>query len=636
MSKIAVFLPKENMYENAKRIIADKGMDISILKVIKTENAIEEARMAIESGISIIVARGVQAQIIKESMNVSVVEIKLSAQELAVLVTEAKKMTKKKKPHIAVIASSNMLSNMDYFEEIFDINLSVYNTLDNENAPKLTKQAICDGADIIIGNNGVCSESKRNEVKSLFLEAKEDSIRDAITTAKKMSYAADMERNAASQLEVVMDMSYSGIIKVDSKRNITLINHMALMLINKEQFNVISKPIEEIIPQFDIEPLLAVLEGRRDIYTASLDILRQPTLITIAPLYDEITISGAIISIYKLLANRIEDSEKYKEVLMGNNFSRINFSDMKTKSLVYSKCLEKGKMYSLSPNPVLIYGDIGTDKENYAKCLHNGSSAKGGPFIKVDIRELSKEMQLKVLFGDYNDEGEKTIGAFENAKGGSLFLLHIEDLSIVCQAKLYRAIEYGEICIETGRIKQVYGVRVIVTSDLNLLMLVQEGKFLNELYYSLSGLVVSIPSLSERKEDLPDMIEAYCKCFCNKYSKYITITDEAINIIANYNWSGGEIQFKAFLERLLLTTVKKSIGEDYVQILLRELYPAIELKDNEKRLIIYKHPNALRIIELLKKYDGKRGKVAEEMGISTATLWRHMKKYGISEKYESL
>jgi transcriptional regulator with PAS, ATPase and Fis domain len=143
--------------------------------------------------------------------------------------------------------------------------------------------------------------------------------------------------------------------------------------------------------------------------------------------------------------------------------------------------------------------------------------------------------------------------------------------------------------------------------------------------------MLRIPPLRERTHDIEHYVNIFKERFTEKYTRYLRISDEAMQVMKDYSWPGNITQLEGFCTRLFLTTPKKTIREDYVRCLLDELYPHIENKNGKEKEIIYKSPEAVRIEELLNKHHGNRAAVAKEMGISTTTLWRHIKKYEVNK-----
>lgn len=627
MSKIAILVPTYSMIEMAKEI-AGNSSDITDIRVVKTTECVEVAKDCIEKGARIIIARGVQAQYIINHTNIPVAEMVLTGQELGLLISKAKKIVSKKNPKIAIIGLANMFSDMTHYNEIYEIDLRTYLVDNSDKLSDCVDDAINEKCDIIIGGELVCEIADKNNVKSIFLESTDDSIKFAIDTAKKMSYTAEVVSSYITEFETVLDTSVQGIIKMDSQKKITVINKTAKEILKKQVSKIIGKEIVEVIKTLNGNHIDELFEGQRDIYSTSITINDNPVMVTIIPLYNNDEIFGAIATCYRLSVTN-KDSVKDKTVQSKLNSKKMNFFQMENQSKEMNDCIELAKMYALSKNPILIYGETGTEKEELARCIHNSSAFKNGPFISVNCSSISEEKQIEMLFGS-NENSEIGIkGALEIGEGGTIFITEIESLSQVCQYRLYRSLMYEVLMQNDLENNKILNIRVIVSTKNRLENLVKDGLFREDLYFLLNGLVLTITSMRNRQTDIRIFVNKKLDEFSKISSKHLSISEKAYEVIENYEWVGNKIQLTAFLERLFITTPKKLITEEIVHFVLDELYPEIMQNNEHTKLIVYKHPEAKKIQELLTKHNGSRKKVANEMNISLATLWRHMKKYGI-------
>jgi len=632
MSKIAVLLPREFMLEQAKKIIEEEQLDIDILRVIKTADSVYEARRAVEEGAGIIVARGGQAAFIKKYTNIPIAEIVLTAQEMGRLIKRAKEILAKTNPSVAIIGFKNMYGDMTYFEEIFDITLKTYFIETIEETDDMIGLALQEGADLIIGGDVANELAKARNVPAIFIESTEDSIRNALSTASKMSYAAELEKTHIAQFETVLDTSVNGIIKINTAKEITNVNRMGEELLGKKNSEVMGAGLTEVIPELESEYIEAVLNGLRDTYTTSIKIAKTSVMFSMAPIQYENRIGGAILTCYKLTALKNRDSEQYREMYLHGYIAKHHFSDLPVNGEMMKRIIEMARMYALSTRPVLIYGEEGTEKEVLAQCIHNNSSYKSGPFVSVNVSSMTEQMQLDRLFGNACAEDDSLKkGALAIGDLGTVLIAEVEKLTPVAQYRLYRAIRYEALLQNDLEKSQTLDNRVIVTAGKNLAICVKEGGFREDLYYLLNGLTLEIPPLRERPRDIAAIVNRCKDEFSKRYAKYLRISDEGMKCLQSYGWYGNELQLECFCERLFLTTPKKTIHEDYVRLLLDDLYPAAEITSQTKRVVVYKHPEAEKINELLSKHQGSRAAVAREMGISATTLWRHMKKYGVND-----
>lgn len=621
MAKIAVFLPKENMLEDAYQAMEEEQSAFEFIKVIETKDAVLEARKAVEAGVHIVVARGVQASLIKEQTNIPVVEIVLTAQEIGLLVIEAKKLITKKKPTIALIGFQNMICNLSYFDQLFDIQMRCYFVSRFDQMQDAVKTACEDGADMILGGDIVGELASSFQIPYLFFRSTKDSLRNAFMIAKKMAYTSDIEKMSNAQFETVLDTAYQGMIKINNEKRITAVNKLIEQVLSQEASEVKNKEICDVVEEIEEDGLNAILLGEREIYSSTLKIRGTPFMYTMAPIQFDTHISGAILTFSKLKLEQKEDLKKMQETFLQGYVAKNEFSMLTSKNRKMKDTIAMAKKYAVSNHPVLLIGENNVHKEQFAQCIHNNSARKNGPFAAFNCNGMKEEEQLSMLYGEKN--------AMDICNNGTLYLSEIDHLSLICQYQLLRIIKSRSVMsAELGQNK-MYDVRIIVSSQKDLSILVQNGLFREDLYYAVSGLVLKLTPLNQRPDDIEMLIQKYLRNFMTRCSCYLTITKEAMDYMKVYSWEGNEIQLENFCERLFLSTTKKNIDEGLVKNLLDDLYPKVKIVEGNERLVVYKHPEAENIANLLKQCNGNRQEAALMLGISTTTLWRRMKKYGI-------
>lgn len=219
MGRIALLVPREEMLHQAHNILQEKRYSIGEMRVIQSESTVAEARKSIAGGASIIIARGLQASLIKRYTDIPVIEIVLTAQEMALLVMRARQIVKKQLPVIAVVGFRNMFCDMSYFDELYDIRLKTYYASQGmeDELKELVRQAVADGADLVIGGDTAISAATEMGVPSLFVSMTEESLRNAFSMAESMEYAMKTEKKSEAQMEVLLDYTFNGVIRLDSK-----------------------------------------------------------------------------------------------------------------------------------------------------------------------------------------------------------------------------------------------------------------------------------------------------------------------------------------------------------------------------------------------------------------------------------
>ena len=636
MSKIAILLPKEYMLEQARNVIREDELDIDILKVIKTSDSVYEARQAVEQGAEVVLARGVQAAFIRQYTNIPVAELTLTGQEIGLMIASAKKKVPDKKcPQIALIGFKNMFSDTTYADELFDIRLKFYDITAIEQAAEKVDLAIQEGADVLLGGDTVNALAAQKGIPAQFIDSTEESIRSAIGVAKKMILTAEAEKNFTAQFETVLDNSYNGILEIDENKEIMIVNRAGEELFHKKASQLEGTALEKVIPELEQRYIDDVLSGKRDSFMTSVYVAGVPMMLTAAPIQYENKIRGAIISLYRNASVRKNDADELHSYYLKGYVAYAHFSDIRITGKEMEYCVELSKMYALSKNPVLICGEDGTDKEKLAQCIHNNSSYKAGPFVAVNCSGMTEQMQVDRLFGnpDAEDESMKK-GALAIGDHGTIVISEIEKLSLLCQYRLYRAIRYDSLIQNDLERSQTLDNRIIAVTGADLYQYVEQGRFRQDLYYLLNSRTVEIPPLRKRPQDIRAIVEDCRVRFTKRYARFPKIAEDAMEALAGFGWQGNEIQLESFCERLFLTSPKKTITSDYVYFLLDTLYPVKERISEDGTTVIYQHPEAARLTELLEKHQGNRSAVAKELGISTTTLWRRMKKYGVINKYD--
>lgn len=216
---------------------------------------------------------------------------------------------------------------------------------------------------------------------------------------------------------------------------------------------------------------------------------------------------------------------------------------------------------------VLVTGPNGTGKELVARWIHAQSNRVNAPLIEVNCAAIPGELIESELFGHEKGAFTSAIkqrkGQFEQADGGTLFLDEIGDMSLSAQAKVLRALQENKITRVGGEKEISVDVRVIAATNKNLVSEIEKGNFREDLYHRLSVIVIDVPSLNERKDDIPDLAEHFNQLICSDYGiPAKTITADAIDELKLINWTGNIREFRNVIERLIILCNKSITGDD--------------------------------------------------------------------------
>jgi two-component system, NtrC family, nitrogen regulation response regulator NtrX len=216
---------------------------------------------------------------------------------------------------------------------------------------------------------------------------------------------------------------------------------------------------------------------------------------------------------------------------------------------------------------ILVTGENGVGKELVARWVHEKSSRATGPLVEVNCAAIPTELIESELFGhekgSFTSAVKQRIGKFEQASGGTLFLDEIGDMSLNAQAKVLRALQEGKITRVGGDKDISVDVRVIAATNKDLLQEVEEKNFRLDLYHRLSVIIIHVPSLNDRREDIPLLIEHFLAEICNDYGiakKHIE--PESISALQEYNWTGNIRELRNVVERLVILSGKTISPED--------------------------------------------------------------------------
>jgi PAS domain S-box-containing protein len=293
-----------------------------------------------------------------------------------------------------------------------------------------------------------------------------------------------------------------------------------------------------------------------------------------------------------------------------------------------------------SDSTVLIQGASGTGKELFANALHHLSRRKEKPFVKVNCGALPDTLLESELFGyvkgAFTDAKKDKLGRFALANGGTIFLDEVGDMSPSLQVKLLRVLQEKEYEPLGSTSPRKTDVRIIAATNRDLSTLVSEGKFRDDLYYRLNVVKIDLPLLSQRREDIPLLIDAFIRKFNAKMGKQIAgISDHALRLLLNYGFPGNVRELENIIEHAFVLCRENLIQLDCLPRELTEKHGRSEAPAPLGGEVTPLGKAEAELIErTLKTYSGNRIKTARELGLDRTTLWRRIKKYGLHGKRE--
>lgn len=297
---------------------------------------------------------------------------------------------------------------------------------------------------------------------------------------------------------------------------------------------------------------------------------------------------------------------------------------------------------------VLITGENGSGKELVARWLHEKSNRSNGPLIEVNCAAIPSELIESELFGHekgaFTSAVKQRIGKFEQANGGTLFLDEIGDMSLSAQAKVLRALQENKITRVGGEKEIKVDVRVVAATNKDLLKEVEENKFRLDLYHRLGVILIHVPSLNERLDDIPMLSDFFLDEICDEYGvpkKHIN--SDAIKALQNRNWTGNIRELRNLMERLVIMSDKEITKEDVLAycgtggkgavvpaLSGGDLLPDFSSFSNFQQ---YKDYMEKCYIEYKLEENGWNvTQTAEELDMQRSNLYQKMEKFGLKKK----
>ncbi|KXG76181.1 sigma-54 interaction domain-containing protein [Thermotalea metallivorans] len=464
-----------------------------------------------------------------------------------------------------------------------------------------------------------------------------------MTDYNRMDRALMAEKEHSRILETIFETAYDWIVVVNREGIVTMMSQTYLDFLELKKEEAIGKHVTQVIPNTRMH--IVAKTGKAEIGDIQ-EIKGNYMIATRLPVIVDGKVIGAVgkvnfkdISDFNTMAKKVSKMEKeleyYREALKKERAGKYSFENIVGTSPSIVRVKNISKKAAKSDSNVLILGESGTGKELFAHAIHNFSHRANGPFIKVNCAAIPSELLESELFG--YEEGAFTgakkggkLGKFELAEKGSIFLDEIGDMDIKMQAKLLRVLQEKEIERVGGTKTKKIDVRIIAATNKKLEVLVEQGKFREDLYYRLNVMTIHIPPLRERIADM----RAITKHLLNKLSHHMGIivtgiSDEAMNYLMNYSWPGNVRELENVLERALNLLDKETVIETHHlprKIIENSHQICHEIEDFKTAM---ERLEREMIDNCLKAVNGNKKEAAKRLGISRTSLYQKIEKYGL-------
>ncbi len=300
------------------------------------------------------------------------------------------------------------------------------------------------------------------------------------------------------------------------------------------------------------------------------------------------------------------------------------------------------KVAGFDQTPILLIGESGVGKQNYAHYIHHHSLRKNNPFVTVNVAAILKENASVELFGRETADGKNvTLGVLEQANSGILYLNGISEMDLDVQAKLVSTIETGHFLRVGGKTPVMIDVRIIASTETELSVQVSQGLFREDLFYRLNIVPIMIPALREHIEDVPALLTHYADYFLEEEGlNYRKFSMSSQNRLRHHDWPGNISELKNLVQRLMIFGESEEITTDEIEAILSVTPSTAKSIDVSMGALFLELPlkeareqfERNYLLAQFRNLEGNIAKVADKVGMERTNLYRKLKSLGIDLK----
>lgn len=618
--KILFIAPYEEIKDMALNIASLEEVNIEVV-VSYMEDVIPIVNNAKKNDINFVIARGSTASIIKDECDIHVIEMYQNNLEILKAIQKAAKYGSR----IALVWYNSIPYKLDLIYDLLQVDVQYYSYHSKRDIEKILESLKNEKIDVIIGGIYTSYYANILGIKSIVVEVDEQSLHWTLNYAKEVINIKRDEEVKRRKNETIIDNVHDGIIFVDNNNVIMAFNPMAEKITSLNVKDVLGKRVDETFHNKELLSMLKYSEQKNqliDIKTAIISINR-----TNIEVNNDFV--GTVITFQDITKIRQLEQNIRQKLRNKGHIASYTFNDIIGESPLIIEAKSLANKYAMTNETILLLGESGTGKEMFSQSIHNISERRNGPFVAVNCAELSESLFESELFG--YEEGAFTgatkggkEGLFLLAHNGTIFLDEISELPIHLQTVILRVIQ--EKCIRpVGSDKIIpIDIRIIAASNKDLYNMVLENKFRKDLYYRINVLNIRIPSLKERINDIPLILNNIL--FKSKAS--INLTNDAKNIIMDYSWPGNVRELINLVRRILIMYDGQIVNKDCLLRIMPEFLIDLESNniqndvDNSKNL-----DDTINeiIIAAMEKYKGNQTEVAKVLGVSRTFIWKRLK-----------
>ncbi len=621
MTKITFLAPAERLLDEARCALEGNDEDIDFAVGLLSEG-VRVVSSLVSRGTEIVISRGGTASAIRDSgQDVIVVDIPVTGFDIIRAIEKAKCHG----THIAAVAFPATIRGIESLVSALGIDLRLYPLESEHEVDGQVKQALSDGADVVVGGYVTLLATQKFGYPAELIESGREGIIQAVAEARRIAHARNIEKAKAEVFRAVLDYSYDRILSVDQTTRISVFNPVAERITGLCTSEVMGRRIADVWPALRIQNVIET--GQEDLGQI-LSINDTDVLCNKVPILVNEQCVGVIVTFQDVAQIQKVEAQVRQRIYTTGHVAHFSFANIVTRNEDVRRTIEIAKDYSLADSSILIIGETGCGKELFAQSCHNYSRCKEGPFVAINCAALPGQILESELFGyvsgAFTGASQKgKPGVFEMAHGGTLFLDEIGEIEYTTQGKLLRVLQEKKV-MRLGSDKLIpIDVRVIAATNKNLKKLVDQHAFRADLYYRLNVLQLRLQPLRNRKEDIGTLAETFLQEHATERRKRLSAN--AVKALENHDWPGNIRELRNIVQRLMVSCKQQTIDADAVKLALADLEEPVEHLPVQSD----GYDEIAEIKSALSKARGKHTLAAEILGIGRTTLWRKMRQHGL-------
>lgn len=606
---MTLIAPNEEIYKVGVQVVEEEGFNCEVF-IGNLALGAQLAKASADEGSEVIISRGGTYLDICQTVDpIPCVPIDVSTLDLL----RALHIAAKEDQKIGVVGYANTIYDAASLGEWLDYEIVEILVEDPQLLYQQLERAVVDGLKVIVGDTISVKVALELGLSGTLISSGKRAVYEALIRAENIALVRKKDALSRARIETIMNSVEEGILATDHEGKITHCNQVATEFFGLSESAMVGHVVQEWLPDYNgSEEIISVSGGQYLVTTRQMG-------------FDGSLEEGFVIVMKALRAIQETETLVRKKLHRQGLVAKHTIDDIVGASKAIKAVKSQLAKISETSATVLIIGKTGVGKEMIAQSIHNLSGRRDRPFVAVNCAAFSENLLESELFGyvegsftDARKSGKQ--GLFELAHRGTVFLDEITEMSLSVQAKVLRVMQEREVMrLGDDRIIPV-DIRIIAATNEDLWQAVQQKKFREDLFYRVNVLSLEVPTLAERKEDLPILAAFYLRT----HAPLIKLEPFGFESLKRYDWPGNVRQLFNFIQQMIVYSegnlIRKSVVEAQVEKLLKTQSDSVGSPQVRASL------TDELILETLSGCAGNQTMAAEYLGIDRTTLWRRLKK----------